>query len=180
MSEIPNYAKYNMGMVWTEFCCKAEEVNEKTLNDIIDKIHETNNEIRIITDLMNKLTHAKKDNKGADFSEDEKAMEWIEHIYARNPTIFESRTATTNGKFTIGNTVSNREARHIYKSTDDIEPVIKGLDAELKILSADLNENLMKIQSKTDSNSKVSESARRGLEEATQHIKSIQNATRGR
>lgn len=179
MAEIPAHERYNPALTWVNFCCNAEDVHEGQVHGILDKINSINSEIRIITDLMNKLTHAKKNTQGADFSEDEQAMEWIEHIHARNPSIFESRIPTANGKVSV-TAVSPKEARHIYKSADDIEPVIKGLDAELKILSAELNESFMQYQSKTDSTSKISESARKGLEEAAQHIRSIQSNTRGR
>ncbi len=177
--ETPNYAKYNMGSIWVqELCCKAEEVNENRLHAILDKIHQANDDIRIMTSLMNKLTHAKKNNQGADFSDDNETIQWIEHIYERTPSIFDSRIPNANGKIPV-NAVSNREARHIYQNNDAIEPVIKALDAELKVLGNELSEQLYMVQSRTDSNSKVIESSQKGLDEATQHVKDILRNQKG-
>src|SRR5689334_13443722 len=82
---------YNLGLE----TCKMYDVffdrKESELNALIDEISQGNAETKIISDFMNKLANAKKTDKKADFSNDDQAMDWIDHIHERNPTIFEQK-----------------------------------------------------------------------------------------
>ncbi len=161
MSEV-NTCGYNLGLEMTQCYMKYFDAREVELNGLIDKLSASNNDIRMINDLVNKLTHGKKKDKKADFSSDEEMRNIIDRVYERNPSIFDDNKT------------------YNFKSEDEIDTVLQGLDAELKMLAADLNENLMKINNKYEDRSQMTENARQVLKEAEDHIASIIRKTAGR
>lgn len=163
MSEVKTYG-YNMGLEMTQCYTKYFDAREVELGGLIDKLSASNNDIKMINDLVNKLTHAKKkkDEKNADFSNDEEMRNIIDRVFERNPTIFDGTRTYT------------------FKSEDEIDTVLQGLDSELKMLAADLNEALMKINNKYEDRAQMTENSRQVVKEAGDHIASIIRKTSGR
>ena len=62
---------------------------------------------------------------------------------------------------------------------DEINTVLQGLDSELKMLAADLNEALMKVNNKYEDRAQMTENARQVVKEAGDHIASIIRKTSG-
>ena len=133
---------------------------EVELNGLIDQISQANLETKTISDLMNKLAHAKKTDKKTDFSNDQEVRTWIDHIHERNPTIFE-------------------ENRYRLKNEEEIDVVIQGLDAEQKMIAAEMNQHMMTITNKYEDRSQMTEQARQVLKEASDHIQSIIHKQKG-
>lgn len=63
---------------------------------------------------------------------------------------------------------------------EDIDDAIRGLDAETKMYANDLNDIMMRINSKHDDRATMTENARQVIKEASEHIQSIQRRTAGR
>jgi hypothetical protein len=151
---------------------------ESKLHGLIDKMKTANIETKIIGDVMNKLSHAKQSKQGADFSKDETMKRYIVHINKNNPTIFGDfikgfpEHLGSNEMENISNATLDEHLDHslreINLNTITIEPlseemidvVIQGLDGMIKMYSADLNEQMMKINDNFDQRSQMIENAR--------------------
>ena len=167
----------------------------------------TNIQIKIMSDVMNKLAHAKDKDKQADFNNDEIAKKCAYLIHLRNDSIFEDKIhggdasgITLDQK--LQEIVDDLKAAGVPESQinltaildrinvagitidilseDQIDIVIQGLDAETKMCTADLNECMMKINNKYEDRSQMTENARQVLKEADEHVKSIIHKTSSR
>lgn len=168
------------------------------LHGMIDNLHRSNVEIKIIHDVVNKLSHAKsKDpkekDKLIDFSQDETMMRYMAHIHRSNPSIFDDLVQGVPdhlpkvGKVgALGQQISsddllNESLKDIHMgnveiksfSQDQIDAILQGLDGETKKHSADLNESLMHINEHYDKQSQVIEIARQIVKQANDLLESI-------
>lgn len=199
---------YNIGLEITQCYAKYFDHKEAELNKVIDNLKVSNIQIRIISDVTNKLAHAKQKDKKIDISSDETTKKLAYLISLRNPTIFEDRlhnmpTDVKDLEETINEIVDQLRSEGVpdenihlgtilERATCDpnirfdvldeaaIDVVIQGMDAELKSLNADLNKQLMDINSKYEDRSQMTENARQVLKEADELCKSIiQKTARG-
>jgi uncharacterized protein YihD (DUF1040 family) len=196
---------YNIGLILTNCYILYFDHREGELNTLIDSLQMTNTQIKIISDLMNKLTHAKQDDKKADLNNDEIAKKCAYLIHLRNSTIFADKIqGMPAGSPPSSPNLLNQKLQEIIDqireegaaesdinlvaildkidvssinidvlSEDQIDVVIQGMDAETKMLTADLNECMMKINNKYEDRSKMTENAHKVLDEVSKHIDSI-------
>ncbi len=170
---------------------KYFDLQDAKLNDLITKLSVFNIEIKVISDLMNKLSHGKQKDKQADFTEDETMRAHITHIHKNNPTIFEDlikgfpdyipeEDVSSSGSITLEEhlqkSLKNIDMNQIkidVLSEEQIDVIIQGLDAELKMYSADMNEHLMKINNVYEDRGQMSENTRQIIKQASDFIDSI-------
>lgn len=202
-SSVGNYG-YNIGLEFTQCYEKYFKLRECELHDLIDKLKMTNIQIKLISDVMNKLSHAKQKDKQADLNTDETAKKYAYLIHLRNASVFADKIhgiqedITLDKKFEqivnqlreeglsdseihLGTILDKVHPGNIHidlLSEEQIDTVIQGLDAETKILTADLNECMMKINNKYEDRSQMTEHARQVLKESDEHIKSIIHRTK--
>jgi hypothetical protein len=206
MSEVQTFG-YNIGLELTNCYTAYFNHRETELNGMIDNLKMTNMQVKLVSDVINKLAHSKQKNKQADLNEDEIAKKCAYLIHLRNTSVFEDKIhgvqevgMTLDQKFseiitqlkedgysdseirleTILDRVQIPNIRIDVLSEDEIDVVMQGLDAENKMLTADLNEHMMKINNKYEDRSQMTENARQVLKEADEHNKSIIHKTSGR
>jgi hypothetical protein len=197
----PNNYGYNMGLEITQCYQKYFDHREVELNKLIDGLKVTNIQVKIMQDVMNKLSHAKQKDKKIDLSNDEVAKKYAYLAYLRNPTIFEGKVGNApieeisleqklneiidqlredgvpDAEIHLGMIIEkvhcdpNLQFEPLDESAIDV--VVQGLDAELKSLGADLNKQLMDINSKYEDRSQMTENAKQVLKEADELNKSI-------
>lgn len=184
----------HLGLEMVNFYVRCFEPHQEgKLQGLIDNMAKSNVEIKIISDVMNKLSHAKQKKEPADFSNDETMMRHIVHIHRNNPTIFEDliknfpdhlppmdNALFVGEEITVENVIGeNLKEINVWNirieplTETQIDVVVQGLDGELKRHSADLNESMMKINDSYDLRRQTSESARQGSKEDSEHKKSI-------
>lgn len=195
---------YNIGLELTNCYTKYFDHREVELNGLIDTLKMANMQIKIVSDVMNKLSHAKPDDdKRADLSNDELYKKCAYLIHLRNSTVFEDKIhgvedgmtldlklqeivdqlkndGYSENEIDLGAILGKIDVGNIQidvLSEDEIDIVIQGLDAETKMLTADLNECMMKINNKYEDRSQMTENARQVLKEAGEHIQSIIHKT---
>jgi hypothetical protein len=202
-----NYG-YNIGLEITSCYQKYFDHREIELNKLIDSLKVTNIQIKIMSDLTNKLTHAKQKDKKFDISNDELARKYAYLVHLRNASIFEGKIhnlpvedshleqklneiieqlreeGIPANEIHLGAILErfncDQNIRFDVLDESAIDVVVQGLDAELKMLNADLNKQLMDINSKYEDRSQMTENARQVLKEADELNKSIiQKTTRG-
>jgi len=164
---------------------RSMEHEEAKLHGLSDNLTTINLEIKIIQDVMNTLAHAKQKDKKADFSNDETMRRYITHIHKNNDTIFNNLVEgfpddlpdsgldpLTGAQITLDNHLN----RSLYEvdmskiqipalSENQIDKIIQGLDAELKLHSAEYNKHLMTINRTYDDRSKVCESTQQSTKQ---------------
>lgn len=202
------YLGHNPALEMVNCYQKYFDLQETELNKLIDKLKVSNLQIKVISDVMNKLAHAKKRDKKFDPINDEQAKMYAYLVHLRNPTIFEGKVhnvSDTEGGLEEKMTAAIAQLREEGMNDDqidlnailtkigmdpevqfdaldeaEIDVVVQGLDAELKMLNADLNERLMNINSKYEDRSQMTENARQVVKEADELNKSIiQKTSRG-
>jgi hypothetical protein len=194
-----NYG-YNIGLELVKCIQKYSDHSEVELNKLIDSLKVTNIQIKIMSDLTNKLAHAKKDKK-FDISNDEIARKYAYLVHLSNPSILEDKIHNlpvehSNLEQKLNEIIAQMREEKIpdngihlgsilerfycdpnirFDVLDEatIDVVVQGLDAELKGFSADLNKKLMDINTKYDDRSQMTENARQVLKEADELNKSI-------
>lgn len=203
MSGVNERLGYNIGLELTNCYASYFDQREIELHGLIDKLKMTNIQIKMISDVINKLSHAKQKDKQVDLNQDEIAKKSAYLIHLRNHSIFADKI---HGAFEEGVTFERKMAEitdQLHEegleidlgvileriqvgnmtldplSEDEIDIAIQGLDAEIKMLNADLNECMMNISHKYEDRSQMTENARNVLKEATEHSKSIISKTRG-
>jgi hypothetical protein len=184
---------YNLAAGMVNAYAKYFDAQEKRLNGLINNMSKSNIEIKILSDVMNKLAHAKKTDKKADFSNDEMMKRYIVHIHKNNPTIFDgyihgfpAHIPDDEGKDGDDGEISLEEMlERSLKNIDlgkitfdvfgeaEIDVLTQGIDSELKMHSADLNEFLMKINNIYDEKSHMTESARDVVNQTRELLASI-------
>lgn len=192
---------YNIGLEITNCYQKYFDYREVELNKLIDKLKVTNIQIKILSDVMNKFAHAKQTDKKMDLSKDETAKKYAYLIHLRNASIFEGKIhnlpvedsdleqklnhiidqlreegipdSEINLEKILGKFPFDSNIRFDVLDEATIDIVTQGLDAELKMLNADLNERMMNINSKYEDRSQMTENARQVLKEADELNKSI-------
>lgn len=199
---------YNIGLEITNCYQKYFDYREIELNTMINKLKVTNIQIKIISDVMNKLAHAKQSDKQIDISNDEIAKKYAYLVHLRNSSILDGKIhnlpveesdleqklneiidqlheeGMDDTQINLGTILErfncDQNIRFDVLDEGTIDVVIQGLDAELKMLNADLNERLMNINSKYEDRSQMTENARQVLKEADELNKSIiQKTARG-
>jgi hypothetical protein len=181
---------HHLGLEVVNCYTKYFDHHEAKLNGLIDKLAMSNVEVKIISDVMNKLSHAKQRDKQADFSKDEEMKRHIVYIHKNNPTVFENliqnfpdyfpeddaavSEITVDGVLNHGlkNVDMSRINIDVLKE-DQIDVVVQGLDAELKSHSAELNHHMMKVNEAFDNRSQMTESARTVVKQANDLLESI-------
>lgn len=199
---------YNIGLEMVNCYQKYFDHREMELNSLIDKMKVSNIQIKVISDVMNKLAHGKQKDKKFDISNDETAKKLAYLIHMRNPSIFEDKIhnlpvvdgdleqklheiigqlreeGLPEGSIHLGSILEKVEldSNIRFDNLDEsaIDVVVQGLDSELKMLNADLNKHLMDLSSKYDDRTKMTESANQTVKEAGELNKSIiQKTARG-
>jgi hypothetical protein len=189
---------YNPGAAVTGLYVNYFDMQEKKLNNqYIDGMAKTNIEIKIISDVMNRLSHAKKNDEEVDFSNDETMKRCIAHIHKNNPTIFEElikgvpeytdpdENSLMGDEITLEN-VLNNSLKDVAMSgvtikaltKDEIDVITQGLDSQLKMHTADLNEHMMRIQDNLDNRTQMAEFTRKSVEMNSDLNKSIINRSK--
>jgi hypothetical protein len=182
----------HLGREVCEMYGKYFDLQEGKLNSLIDKLSLSNTEIKIISSVTNKLSHAKQKDKQADFSNDEEMKRYIAHIHKNNPTIFEDLVKgvpdhlphaelTTSGEAISVESMLNHSLKDVnmhnvqidVMTEDQIDVIIQGLDGALKMHSADLNEHMMKINENYDNRSQMTENSRKVVQETGSLLESI-------
>lgn len=185
---------YHPGAAMVDCYNKYFDLQEKKLNGLINDLHKTNLETKILSDVMNKLAHGKQKDKKVDFNNDETMKRYIAHIHKSNPTIFEGYIhgfpdhipddqkddGSVAGEISLEELLE-KSLRNIdlSKITFDvmdeaqIDVLTQGIDGQLKMHSADLNQYLMQINNTYDEKSQMTENARRVIDQARDLIKSI-------
>lgn len=181
---------HHLGLEVVNCYMKYFDHHEAKLNGLIDNLARSNVEVKIISDVMNKLSHAKQRDKQADFSQDEEMKRHIAHIHKNNPTIFEGLIQNFPDYFPEDqgeleeisvSGVLHHSLKHVDMSRinidalkeDQIDVVVQGLDAELKAHSSELNHHMMKINEAFDNRSQMTESARQVVKQANDLLESI-------
>lgn len=192
---------YNIGLEITQCYQKYFDYRETELNKLIDNLKVSNIQIKIISDVTNKLAHAKQKDKKIDLGNDETAQKLAYLIALRNSSIFDDKLHNMPVEHidleqTLNAIIDQLRKEGIpdenihlgmilEKVTCDpnirfdvldeaaIDVVVQGMDAELKSLNADLNKQLMDINSKYEDRSQMTENARQVLKEADELNKSI-------
>ncbi len=192
---------YNIGLEMTQLYQKYFDHRETQINKLIDGLKVTNIQIKIISDVTNKLAHAKQKDKKIDLNNDETAQKLAYLIALRNSSIFDEKLHNMPVEHisleqTINEIIDQLREEGIpdenihlgtilekvtcdpnirFDAIDEagIDVVIQGMDAELKSLNADLNKQLMDINSKYEDRSQMTENARQVLKEADELNKSI-------
>jgi flagellar hook-basal body complex protein FliE len=191
---------YNIGFEMVKCYALYFDHHEKKLHDLIDKLAKSNIEIKIISDVMNKLSHAKQKDKKADFTKDATMKRYITHIHKNNPTIFENlikgfpehlpaedQAEAAAGKEITLEDVLNDSLKSIDMSKikidvlteEQIDVIVQGLDGQLKMHSADLNESMMKINENYDNRSQMTENARQVVKQSGDLLESINRKMAG-
>jgi hypothetical protein len=166
---------------------------ENKLHGLIDNLATSNAEIKIISHVMNRLSHGKQQDKKVDFTKDETMKRYIAHIHKNNPTIFdglikgvpehhESAGAkeTSEREITLDSllneSLKNVDMRGIsidVLTEEQIDIVVQGLDGQLKMHTAELNEHMMKINEHYDNRSQMTEHARQVVKQSGDLLESI-------
>ena len=129
---------------------------EVKLHGLIDKLSLTNEEIKIVSKVMNKLAHAKQNNEEADFNNDPEMKDLILTIHKKNPDIFGD---LIQGYSEDSENIDMSNITISPLSESKIEIVIQGLDGQLKIYNAELNEGMLHINRVYDDRGKMTEQA---------------------
>lgn len=178
------------GAAMVDCYAKYFDFQETKLNGLINNLAKSNMEIKVLSDVMNKMAHAKQKDKKADFSNDEMMKRYIVHIHKNNPTIFDGLIhgfpeyipdeEKMDGEMSLDE-MMDHNLRNVDMSRitldvfneEMIDVVTQGIDGQLKMHSADLNQFLMNINNAYDEKSTMSENARRVIDQARDLMKSI-------
>jgi hypothetical protein len=192
---------YNLGLEITGCYQKYFDHRERELNTLIDSLKMTNIQIKIMSDVMNKFAHAKQTDKKFDFTKDESAKKYAYLVHLRNPSVLEGKIhnlpvedsnleqklteiadqlrqegipdGDIDLKMLMERFTFDPNIQFNALNEGEIDVVVQGLDAELKMLGADLNERLMNINSKYTDREQMTENSRQVLKEAGELNKSI-------
>ncbi|GEM_PF-5351198 len=184
------HGDHHLGLEVVNCYTKYFDHHETKLNGLIDQLALSNVEVKIISDVVNKLSHAKQRDKQADFTQDEEMKRHIAHIHKNNPTIFEGlihnfpdylpegeddfKEISVDG--VMHHSLKNIDISRIHIDVlkeDQIDIAIQGLDAELKGHSANLNRDMMQINEAFDNRSQMTESSRQVVKQANDLLESI-------
>lgn len=172
---------YNVGLEMVNCYTKYFDHQENNLHGLIDKLATTNNQIKIVSDLINKLSHARKKDQETDFLDDATLKRYIAYVHLQNPTIFEGiiqgfpdylpETSMTGSTLSLEEMLKE-SLKHIDLSgisisplsEDQVDIVVQGLDGQLKAYNADLNEHMMHINKLYDDRSQMTECGRKVVE----------------
>lgn len=188
---------YNIGLELVNCYNKAFDKHEVDLHQVINKIKDNNIQLKIMNDVMNKLSHAKPEKK-ADFSQDEEAKKFLYIIHNRNGSILGEELFSNLPAInpTLNEIIDEMRKEGIKEddinlpsilervningiqfnpisSEEDIDTVIQGLDAEIKMINADQNELMLHFSSKVEDRSSLTENARQVLKEYGEGVSSI-------
>ncbi len=219
MTNSIDHTRHHPGLEMVQCYDVTFKYRDAELNRMIDDLKMTNIQIKIMSDLTNKLANAKQKDKKFDISrateddpkkrtahEDARKLAYL--VYLRNPTVFEGKihnlpveeldlelklkTIATQMReegipdleINLGSILEritcDSNIRFDVLKESDIDVVVQGLDSELKMLNADLNERLMNINNRYEDRSLMTENARQVLKEADELNKSIiQKTARG-
>lgn len=163
---------YNVGLEFLLAQQKAFDFTEQHIYELIDSLTLFNDQNRDLAKLNAALTHAKKDKKDADFSEDEEMQETIHRIHEFSPEIF-------------GHVATNQDVEHKYDSKmyvfklADIETFLAFLDSSVRNQVSQINQTNMYINQNYEDRIQYTETAQKTLEMLIRHIESILGKMRG-
>lgn len=195
-----NYG-YNIGFEMTKCYQKCFDHHEVQINQLIDGLKVANIQIKILSDFTSKLAHGKEKDKKFDISKDESARKCAYLIHLRSPSVLEGKIHNlpvehSNLEQKLNEIIDQMKEEGIPDSEIDlgailerfqcdsnirfdvldeatIDVVLQGVDAQLKMLNADLNKILMDISSKYEDRAQMIESARLTIKEDSEEKKSI-------
>jgi hypothetical protein len=149
-----SYRDANLGLAFIAMQTKAYETNESRINVLIAKLAQLNDVNKDLSDLISVLTGCKESGK-ADFSNDPEMRSVIDRLYEVNPKIFGNQKTYT------------------WNSSNQIDIVLQGLDAEVKTKITEVNQTTMFINVRFDERIQYTENARKVLEMLIRHCESI-------
>src|SRR5262245_18642351 len=82
---------YNIGLEMVNCYQVYFDHREAELHGLIDKMKVSNIQIKVISEVMNKLAHGKQKDKKFDISNDETAKKLVYLVHMRNPSVFEDK-----------------------------------------------------------------------------------------
>ncbi len=192
---------YNIGLELTACFEKYLDLRDKELNQLINSMKMNNMKIKLIADVTNKLAHGKQKDKKIDLNTNETMAKYAYLIHLSNPTIFENKIHGVDANPStldqvlneamqrcrdrgmkdkdihlaevLGEIQMNHSIKFDMMNEAEMDVVIQGLDAENKMYTADLNKDLMEVNTKYDDRSQMSENAQKVLKEADEHVLSI-------
>lgn len=168
------------------------ELHDRRIHDMISQLAVGNIEIKMINELINRLAHAKHDDKKADFSNDQTMRQYIAHIHKSDPSIFHghiqgfpdyipeeeedapSTTITLNEH--LNKSLKNIDLDQISIDVfddDQIEIILDGLDGKLKDHSSTMSQVLTQVNNAYDERNKMTDSAERIIKESRDFIESL-------
>jgi hypothetical protein len=173
----------HIGLEMVKCYGKFYEYHEKDLKKRIDMLATSNINIKIISDVINKLSHDKQKDKESDFSDNEMMKRYVIHLHKSNPTIWaelikgfpeylpSDETSSIQDitlEKVLEDSLKNIDMSKIRIQTlneEQIDIVIAALEGLLKQHSADVNEHLLHLDEKYDLRSQMTEAARKMIEE---------------
>jgi len=169
----------NPGYEMMKCCSKADISYENKINKLTDSMNVTNLQIKVMSDVMNKLAHAKQKDKKIDFSrQDETTKKYAYFVHLQNPTILGDKihnlpvqdgnlqeTLTKiieqmiqegipDDEIELGAILERFNYDHNIRfevfDESGIDILFQGLEAELGSLKSSLNQGLMHVASKNE------------------------------
>jgi hypothetical protein len=176
---------HHLGLEVVNCYLKYFECQEGKQHEIIDKMAWSNAETKVITKVLNTLSHAKYKKEAIDFSNDEEMKRYIIHIHRNDPTIFGDlvknvpdhlpsvdKSALHGEDISVENVIyENLKEISVWNvqieplTEDQIGVIIEGLEGALKAYSADLNEQTMHLHEALDNRSHMTEASRKVVQE---------------
>lgn len=141
---------YHPGQIGLYCGLAKEEAETEKVKALTNEMHEINQELKTISKFIDKLTHAKEDKK-ANFTEDEEVRGWIDQIREKHPTAF--------GKL-----------RYEFDSEEKIDNLIRRLEAVTEPLGRELSFKMSMITQQLQDRSHLTDSLRKILDESKQLI----------
>ena len=157
---MPEIIGYNLALEFLNAQQKAFDFTENKIGDLITTLSTLNDENRDLQKMISSLTHAKKDKKDADFTQDQEMKDTIQRLHVLNPQIFGA----------TGDTLTDQD--YIFK-VDDIETTLNLLDSTVKAQVSKINETTMYINQSYEDRIHYTENAQKTLDMLNRHIDSI-------
>lgn len=204
MADYTHSHGYNLGLEMTKCYAGYFDHHETHSNELITTMKLKNIELKVMSDLTNKLTQAKLSKKPLDINGDEIAKKLAYLVHLSNPSILENvihntpieesnlhqrlteihqrlhKDGVCDANIDLDLILAHINVDNIRVdslSEDAIDVIIQGVDSETKMITTDLNENMMYINRNYDDRSQMTEQARQILKEADELNKSIISKT---
>ena len=189
---------HHLGLEIVNCYLKYFECQEGKQHEIVDKMAWINEETRVLTKVLNTLSHAKYKKEAIDFSNDEEMKRYIVHIHRNDPSIFGDlvknvpdhlppvdKSVLHGADITMENVVyENLKEISLWNvqieplTEDHIGVIIEGLEGALKSNAADLNEKMMYLHENFDNRSHMTHAAQKGEQGQEEYMKSLASKSR--